>query len=436
MSSQGNIHHGRRSIVLMIEKDREKGLDWADIGEHGAPETASLLTAAARITLRTEAFTPAHVRICCYALEVAVELGNVEAAAWLYVLADDPIISEYLKRAKRSAHMPEPSLQKATVLLKNETRLSNCPWQAVVAFLDKQTKRSSLPRKNDDELANAMALLERAAAAIVPGSAASSSPDYHYFENPSKLMLRIIDYCRSTGRKPKGYSDDTLDQAYGQCLRTLLQYDDPDAHFATVLQCDLGASTWLDSMKRDFGTPNWLESMTCAATAANPDACWLLALYYWQEESLIDLGTKASSSQTRAPTSFFGFVQRQPANLSWHCAKRCLTFMDLTQENSRSFINRATSAAAIARLSGQFAEGSAILDHASDRFNTKPESTDTLKQREAKDQLENTRKEYQITDPSQMKYWDTERCKQAIAQDVILNNAFKAARGRLKSLFV
>jgi hypothetical protein len=162
----------------------------------------------------------------------------------------------------------------------------------------------------------------------------------------------------------------------------------------------------------------------------------LLALHYWQEESLIDLGTKASSSQTRAPTSFFGLVRRQQADLSWHYAKRCLTFMDLTQENTRSFINRATSAAAIARLSGQVAEGAAILDHASDRFSTKPGSADTLKQREAKDQLENTRKEYQIKDPSQIKYWDTERCKQAIAEDVILDNAFKAARSRLKSLFV
>lgn len=393
-----SLKYARANVSRLQTYDKlVHGMIWQEMGDHTPEEIAAVLSDIGYSSVISQSNLE-QVRVGLYCLELAVELGNLEAATWLLKFTHDPGTLDLPGR-------PDSNLARA--ILAKAAAQQDCPWQSLVVYSEDQTGLSTLQKMPVNRVSEMIALLQRAASQITVGHPEGTIFPWTRFPNPWKILFRVADVCLKRG---KDVPDHDLRVIRADCVKRLTEYHDPDACFETA-------------MSHRFGSPKWVELMQYAPTDAWPDACWLFAVYRFGDH------LQESSILTR--------WRRPPRDdEAYACALRCLQNM---QDAPQRFCTRAVQTAAIARLLGKDEKGLEALQIANSRLPTLVKSKSFDDRRKMIGEMQEHLNDYQVQNGSAVyeknkaAFWDEEKCNRFIGNyQTVVDSAISVAKQRLQ----
>lgn len=313
------------------------------LGEHDPHQMAKALNVFGLRSV-TAAFDPERaepdpsrpqLRRAFYMLEMAVVYKNLESAVWLLRLRADPEL------AKLNLY-PNTTEAKNLVHYHAKNHPRQCPWQAMATYIENDYRLFNLRRYTPEQRAWAIENMKIAGNEVLPGDEADSTYDWARFQNPWRLLLRIVDNCFQFSLPVDTYSQEELQTLRLVCLRKLTEFNDPAACFDVATR------------EKEFGSEAWVRLMTCAAADAQPDACWLLAIHYWREGGLLNVNETDAADVPAAANKGQDFIR----NLGFEYAEVALFSQ---QDRPDVLYKRAGASAALFRAFGARESGGLLL---------------------------------------------------------------------------
>ncbi|KAK5946325.1 hypothetical protein PMZ80_000467 [Knufia obscura] len=327
-------------MPLMLEAG---GITLNQIGEHRAEDMLQALNVMGTQSM-TSAFDDEnmeqsekriHMQGACYLLEVAVIYGNLESATRLLKFAANQGVQKLGVGINTNDAW---QLVKANVA--DSRNPEECPWQAVSVYMEREFSLANLRSATPRARAWAIELLQYAGGQVLPGDEVESVHEWALFENPWSVLLGLVDQCLKYSLAVETYTRQQLQRLRLSCLRELTQYNDVAACFEVATR------------NEEFSSTEWVRMMTCAAADGQPDACWMLAIYYWQRDGLLatNEAQPRSGHVAKGKTSSPGFDWAEAALFA-------------QQDRPPVLLSRAVASAALFRSLDDLESGSVLLQN-------------------------------------------------------------------------
>jgi len=283
-----NVPSPRRRSEKDLAQHEVNKVHAAPIGQHKPENMSRALNALAFHAIKAAfAFseprtdlkmTKTQVQHAFFVFEIAILYKNLESAVWLLKLAADPVLQSL-------GEIPNTTQAKDLVYRTVEADPRRCTWQALCVYMEDASSLVELKKQTPKQRALAIQDLQHAGGEILPGQAASDLDAFEVFANPWTLLLRLVEHCLEWSLPIDGYTPEDMEELRLLCWRHLTKYNDPAACFVIATR------------EKEFGSEDWVRLMKCAATEAQPDACWLLAIHYWREDGLLAICNRPTKEE-------------------------------------------------------------------------------------------------------------------------------------------
>lgn len=420
-------------VDIVGAKHNYRNVQLSEIGYHSPQDMASAIALLARdhalVALGNEeaqARQPMMGAINLFGIAASLgsvgdaKLGSLNAAVFTI-----KILAEGLGKKMLDANIltksdgAEQDLLKAWV----SDRPSDCPDYVVTTFMDLEFADRDLRKQPPDQLAWAVAVLQRVAQEVVVASTTQDAQPYFLrFRNPSAYVHRIADHCvRNSIVLPlTGHSTkEDLVMLRDQALRDSAAYHDPASCFVLAVRgCD-------------FGSEEWAKLMVVPATNCDNDACWLLALHYWRKDGVLPIQSTAAPKNRSFLQSMFATESRPVDSDGFDYAKVAM-YAALQQRPSfgdRIFLNRGLTIVALYTLLEDRRAGERLLEEMLEHAKNEPSVSKTVVTN-----LASQLRDYVTGGPESLKksWWSDEKCEQIVKKEAnhdVLTSELRARFG-------